>query len=115
MVFPTDKSKDTRDPKEESIKEDAESQNLQGKSHSAQARISRDPCEQDSLMTATERSSSEKKFAEYDKLLLTVAFSLEQRQNAGRSSAEIKIHVSLFINPGRVEIRALFMSSRARY
>ena len=45
MVFPTDKSKDTRDPKEESINEDAESWNLQGKSHFAQARISRDPCE----------------------------------------------------------------------
>lgn len=99
MVFPNDKSKDTRDPKEESIKENAESRNLQGKSHSAQARVSRDPCEQDPLMIATERSPLKKKFAEYDKLLLTVAFSLEQRQNAGRSSAEIKIHVSLFIEP----------------
>lgn len=29
MVFPSDKNKDTRDPKEENIKEDLESGNLQ--------------------------------------------------------------------------------------
>lgn len=38
VASPTDKSKDTRDPKEVNIKDDAESGSSQMKSHSAQAK-----------------------------------------------------------------------------
>lgn len=59
MVFPTEKSEDTRDPKEERIKEDAESWNLQGKSHSV--RPGSVETLVNKLMTVTERSYSENK------------------------------------------------------
>lgn len=78
-------------------------------------RVGRDPCEQDPLITATERSCSEKQLTEKDEWLLTVAFSHELGQSTGRSPAKIKVHTSLCTEPGPRETTALFVSSRDKY
>lgn len=66
-------------------------------------------------MTATERSSSEKKLAENDELLLTVV-PLKNKGKMQDGPLQKSKSMSAFSqNPGLVEIRGLFMSSRARY
>lgn len=79
-IAPTDRAKILETQKGRAIGEDEGSGNSREESPCSGQRVGRDTCEQDPLITATERSSSEKQLPEKDELLFTVAFSQELRQ-----------------------------------